>query len=172
MSYVMKNLKEIKEFRKVSKEISDKLHLFILLSQYTGIYPEKILALKVKDLRDKDYIYFKPESEPYNKLLIHKSLKPVINAQTEGMSENDLVFRAENEERPMSVDEMEKLIFIAGERMNLNKLTIETPRRTFFYEWYRLNKRDIGSLCVLFDEIKGIKSFMELIDEPYVRPEL
>lgn len=169
MTYVMKNSKEIKEFRKIAKEINDKLYLFILLSQYTGIYPRQILSLKVKDLHGKDHIYFKPESERYNKVLIHDSLKPVINFQLKDMSENDLVFRAENDERPISVEEMEQLIIAAGQEIKVNELSIETPRRTFFYEWYKVNK-EIGLLRLLFDEIKGIKSFMEVIDEPYTYP--
>ncbi|MGE8079244.1 site-specific integrase [Peribacillus loiseleuriae] len=109
-----------------------------------------LLELKVKDLRNKEYInVLETKNGNKRKQKLPAPLQKLINEYTKGMDENDYLFPSQKGDKPISRIQAHRILEKAEKHFNLEEIGTHSLRKTFGYWHYQQNK-DVAILQRLF----------------------
>ncbi|HEX3047095.1 MAG TPA: tyrosine-type recombinase/integrase [Bacillota bacterium] len=137
----------IENLKSVLLHQSYRNYFFFMLAINSGIPCDSILPLKVKDVRDKDFITIKGKIYDFN-----DDLKIEISRFAHGLKYNDYLFAAKTRQKskPISRNRVNKFLNNAAHEVGLEKIGFHTLRKTL--GWFHYQKyKDIKYLQELFE---------------------
>ena len=154
----MKVVQPIRDFDTVSDiidylmERSQRDCLLFMTGVYTGLRISDILTLRVKDVRDKEYITIKEQKTKKNKLiLVQYDLKVMIEEFIEDKKDNEYLFRSrQGRNKPITRQRAYKILREVAEEFHLKSIGTHTLRKTFGYHMYQRDK-DVAMLQEIFN---------------------
>ncbi len=125
--------------------------MFFVIGINCGLRISDILALDVKDVKNKKYIQLKEKKTgKFKKIPLNSKLKPLINKYTKRLNLNEPLFKSSSGER-MNRFEAYKIINKACCLAGLNEnIGTHSLRKTFGYHYYKRFK-DIVMLQKIFN---------------------
>jgi len=165
----------ISDFAAVMRSYSERDYVLFMTGLYLGRRISDILKLRVRDVKGRDYVYFreaKKNKESY--LKINKNLKDIFKQYCRDKKDNEYLFRPlrGKDNRPISRQEFWYILNKAASELGYeDKIGCHTLRKTLGRELYRqgveismimlvLNHDDVNYtkryIGVTTDEINGV----------------
>lgn len=118
----------------------------------TGLRISDILALKVKDVRDKTHISIKEiKTDKLKRFKINNGLLDELNKYIIGMDDEEYLFQSKKgDNKPISRVQAYRILNDAAKKVGLEQIGTHTLRKTFGYHFYQKTK-DIALLQQLFN---------------------
>jgi len=146
---------KIDEIKKILKEKNERNYIMFVIGIYTGLRISDILQLKVKDLKNQDYIILKEKkTKKSSRIFINPILKRDLKKYLENRIEDEYIIKSRKGiNKPLQRDMAYKLLAKAAEELGMDEIGCHTMRKTFGYHYYS-KKKDIGFLMQLFNHSK------------------
>lgn len=136
------------------KKSSYRNYLMFEIGIYIGIRISDILNIKVKDIKNKDYLKLREIKTNKEKLMpIPVPLKKEINSYIEDtkLTDNDYLFKSrKNKIKPITRVQAYNILRKIAKKYKLENIGTHTLRKTFGYHFYRSNN-DIALLMRIFN---------------------
>lgn len=120
---------------------------------YTGLRISDILKLKVRDVREKDYIYIREQkTRKERRITINRFLKKMYKEYIAGKRDYESLFSGKVQvNRPISRQRAYRILADAGEHFGImDGIGTHTMRKTFGYHYYQKTK-DVATLMEIFN---------------------
>lgn len=146
---------KIEDIKKILREKNERNYIMFVIGIYTGLRISDILQLKVKDLKNQEYIILKEKkTRKSQRIFINPILKRDLKKYLENRNEEEYIIKSRKGiNKPLQRDMAYKLLARAAEEMDMDEIGCHTMRKTFGYHYYAKNK-DIGFLMQLFNHSK------------------
>lgn len=155
MNYVqpIRSIEKIEEVKSILLHQSYRNYFMFVMGINTGLRISDLLPLKVKDVRDKEYIVAvlqktKNTKKAPKKIPINNDLKSEINKYTKNMGSNDYLFPSQKGGHIKRVQAYDVLRKAAG-TIGIDEIGTHTLRKTFGYHFYKKTK-DVALLQEIF----------------------
>lgn len=118
---------------------SERNYLMFMFGIYSGLRICDILRFKVRDVRDKDYIYLREKKTGKEKrFIIHGELKRMIREYTDGMKDYEYLFPSrKGRNKPISRQQAYAIMKDAAEEFGMDNIGTHTMRKTWGYHLYQ-----------------------------------
>ena len=154
MEYVqpIRDKEKIEEMKRELLKNGTRDYLLFYTGINTGLRISDILALQVKDIRDKTHISIREtKTNKSKRFKINNGLYDELNNFVAGMEDEDYIFKSKKgNNKPISRVQAYRILNDAGKRIGLNEVGTHTLRKTFGYHFYQKTK-DIALLQELFN---------------------
>lgn len=155
----------INDFAEVLRSYSERDYVLFMTGLYLGRRISDILPLKAKDVRNKEYLYFresKKNKESY--LKINKRLQTIYKSYCSGMADNDFLFAPlrGNKNRHISRQQYWHVLNKAAEELGYeDKIGCHTLRKTLGRELYHQGT-DITMIMLILghDDVNYTKRYI------------
>lgn len=116
--------------------------MMFMLGIYSGLRISDILRLRVRDVKDKDYIYLREKKTGKEKrFIINDELKGMLKEYTEKKNDYEYMFLSpEGNNRPISRQQAYNVLNEAAEHFGLDAIGTHTLRKTWGYHTYQQTK--------------------------------
>ena len=143
---------EIIKVKKVLAKKSKRDLLLFSLGINSGLRISDILKLKVKDVRNVDFIEIKEQkTQKYKRFPISYAYKRLLNNYINGKSPDEWLFKSKKGNRPITRVQAYRIISRTCEKAGITtKIGTHTLRKTFGYHFYQ-EKKDIALLQTIFN---------------------
>lgn len=132
-------------------EKSERNKMMFLFGIYVGIRISDILKLKVRDVRDMNYVSIREiKTGKERRFPINEELRPMINRYIKGKSDYEWLFPSRQQDKALSRYQAYKILSDAGEKFGLENIGTHTLRKTFGYHFYQ-QTHDIVTLQKIFN---------------------
>lgn len=155
MNYVqpIRSLEKIEEIKSILLHSSYRDYFMFVLGINTGLRISDLLPLKVKDIRNKDYIVVVPQKTKHikktpKKFPINNDLLVEIQKYTKSMRDNDFLFPSKKGGHIERVQAY-GILRNAGKKAGIGEIGTHTMRKTFGYHFYK-RKKDVALLQEIF----------------------
>lgn len=143
---------KIDEVKNALREKNERNFIMFCIGIYTGLRISDILQLKVKDLKNQEYLRLtEKKTGKDNKILINPILKRELKKYLENRSDEEYIVKSrEGDNKPLKRSMAYKILSAAAKELGLQDIGTHTLRKTFGYHYYTKTK-DIGMLMELFN---------------------
>lgn len=116
--------------------------MMFMLGIYSGLRISDILRLRVRDVKDKDYIYLREKKTGKEKrFIINDELKGMLKKYTEKKNDYEYMFLSpEGNNQPISRQQAYNILNEAAEHFGLDAIGTHTLRKTWGYHTYQQTK--------------------------------
>lgn len=113
--------------------------MIFMFGIYTGLRICDILKLRVRDVKDKDYIYMREKKTGKEKRFpINDELRPILNDYIEGKKEFEFLFKSRKGiNKPVTRECIYRILHNAAKQFGLDSIGTHTLRKTFGYLLYQ-----------------------------------
>lgn len=127
-------------------------YIMFIIGINSGLRISDILMLRVKDVKNKDYVSIREKKTGKQKIFpINTTMKKEIKAYCEERDLNEYLIKSrEGKNKPLSRVMAYKIIRLAGEYYGITNLGTHSMRKTFGYHFYKQYK-DIVVLQKIFN---------------------
>lgn len=131
----------LKDMENVLREQSERNYVLFMCGLYLGRRISDILPLRVRDVRGKDYIYFREKKK--NKeitIVVNKDLKKLLKNYCRGKKDYEYLFKRSRgkENKPISRQQYWKILNEAAQIIGYDeKIGCHTPRKSLGYWLYK-----------------------------------
>ncbi len=168
----IRNLKDLKKVESILAENPRDL-LFFTIGTNCGLRISDILALNVRDVKDKNYIYItEKKTGKFKKFPVNSKLKPMLDNFTKNRQLDEPLFMTKFQNRLGRITAY-YTIKDACKKANLEeKFGTHTMRKTFGYHHYKRYK-DVAMLQKIFNHSSSVVTLryigieQDQIDESY-----
>lgn len=124
------------------KEKSERDYVLFVFGIFTGLRISDILKLKVRDVRDRDYISMREiKTEKEKRFPINPILKPIIRDYIADKKDYEYLFRSrKGQNRPITRQQAYNILNKAAKEFGLYSIGTHTLRKTFGYHTYQQTK--------------------------------
>lgn len=154
MNYVepIRDGKKVEDISIYLRKQCERNYIMFTLEIYTGLRISDILALRIKDIKNKDYVNIREKKTGKQKIFqINSSVKKDIKVFCEDRDLNEYLIKSrEGRNKPLSRAMAYKIIREAGEYYDIPNLGTHSMRKTFGYHFYQQYK-DIVTLQKIFN---------------------
>lgn len=114
-------------------------YVLFMFGIYTGLRISDILKLRVRDVREKDYVYIRENKTGKEKRFpINAELKPVITSYIQGKKDFEYLFKSPNfPNKAISRQQAYNILTDAGKVFGICAIGTHTLRKTFGYHMYQ-----------------------------------
>lgn len=129
----------LEEFKERLRKIDDKYYIMFVIGIETGMMLQNILALKIKDIYNKDVI----KAEIGTKKIVREfkvpaDVKKIINDFCEGKDMEDYVVTGHvGSKNPVSREQAYRILKGVGKELGLSSIGAQTMRKTFAWRYYK-----------------------------------
>lgn len=113
-------------------EKSERNKIMFLFGIYVGIRVSDILSLKVRDVRDMNYVSIREMKTGKEKRFpINEELRPLLNRYIKGKADYEPLFPSRQQNKALSRCQAYNILSTAGEKFGLQHIGTHTMRKTF-----------------------------------------
>lgn len=154
----MNTMEPIRDIEKVY-DIADYLkcrnirdYVMFLFGIYTGLRVSDILKFRVRDVKDKNYVYIREQKTDKEKRFpIHDELKEVLEEYIKDKKEYEYLFKSgKGKNQPISREHAYRILKKAANTFGMECIGTHTMRKTFGYHAYEETK-DAVTLKEIFN---------------------
>ena len=133
-----------------NKNIRD--YVLFMFGIYSGLRITDILNFRVRDVRDKDYIYMREQKTGKEKsFLINKALKKILADYIYGMKDYEYLFKSpRGKNNHITRQQAYNIMNEAARSFGLEGIGTHSLRKTFGYHTYK-QVGDVGALMDIFN---------------------
>ncbi|QNU67252.1 site-specific integrase [Ruminiclostridium herbifermentans] len=148
-------IRDIELIRQIANDLKEKNirdYIMFLFGIYSGLRISDILKLRVKDVRNKEYItLYEQKTGKEKRFLIHPDIKPEIKKYTENMKDYEYLFASrQGTNKPISRARAYDILKEVAKQYNIDSLGTHSMRKTFGFLLYQQTK-DIVIVKELFN---------------------
>lgn len=138
--------------KRILKENGSRDYLLFLIGINSGLRISDILKLRVKDVKDKEYIeLIEQKTNKYKRFPVTKSFKYELKEYIIGKFSEEYLFASQKGSKPISRIQAYRIICNACINAGIKaRIGTHTLRKTFGYHFYQENK-DIALLQQIFN---------------------
>lgn len=143
-------IKDISEYLRYE---SERNYVMFMFGIYSGLRISDILKLRVRDVRNKKYIYMREKKTGKEKrFIINKNLKQIVDSYINGKKDYEYLFRNNNDKcnKAISRQQAYNILSEAGKKFGLDSIGTHTLRKTFGYHFYQ-QTHDAVTLMEIFN---------------------
>lgn len=145
----IRDMTKIEEIKSILKRNNYRDYFLFNFGINTGLRISDIINLRVKDVKEQDYIVLiEKKTKKTKRFLINNNLKVEINEYIQGMNENDYLFPSQKGGHIKRIRAYE-ILKEAGEKAGIKEIGTHTLRKTFGYHFYKTYK-DVAMLQKIF----------------------
>jgi integrase len=150
----IRNEEKIAEIINKLKETNIRNFIMFILGIYTGLRISDILQLKVKDVKDQDYIILIEKKTGKDKrIFINSQLKKELKQYVKNKDPDEYLLKSrEGDNKPISRIMAYIILKEVAESCGLKSIGTHTLRKTFGYHTYERTK-DVAGLMVIFNHV-------------------
>ncbi len=121
------------------KARNERNYVLFMFGIYTGLRISDILKLRVRDVREKDYVYIRENKTGKEKRFpINGELKPIIVNYIQGKKDFEYLFKSPNyPNKAISRQQAYNILTDAGKAFGIIAIGTHTLRKTFGYHMYQ-----------------------------------
>lgn len=154
MNYVepIREPEKVKSICDYLKKTNTRNYIMFLTGIYSGLRISDILELKVRDIKNRDYIFIREKkTKKQKKFTINPILKKEIKAYCAGKDLGEYLIKSrEGTNKPISREMAYKILREIGDIFGLTNLGTHTMRKTFGYHHY-MQYKDVALLQKIFN---------------------
>jgi len=143
---------KIEDIKKILKLKNERNYIMFCIGIYTGLRISDILQLKVRDLKNKEYIRLvEQKTDKDNLLFINPILKRDLKKYLENRDDEEYIIKShKGKNKPLQRDMAYKILASAAKELGMVDIGCHTMRKTFGYHYYSKTK-DIALLMDIFN---------------------
>lgn len=121
------------------RSTSERNYLMFMFGIYSGLRISDILRFKVRDVKDKDYVYLREKKTGKEKrFVLNDELKSIIREYVRGMKDYEYLFASrQGRNKPISRQQAYKIMSDAAKEFGLDNIGTHTMRKTWGYHLYQ-----------------------------------
>ena len=147
----IRDKEKIEEIKRILRHESYRNYFLFVMGINTGLRISDLLPLQVKDVRNKTHIVIREKKTGnIKRFLINNALRQEIDEYTQGMNDDDYLFKSERGNKPIQRVQAYKIINRAAKKAGLEEIGTHTMRKTFGYHFYQRTK-DVAMLQEIFN---------------------
>ena len=154
MNYVepIRDPGRVNDIKHYLKKDNERNYIMFLIGNNTGLRISDILNLKVKDVRNKQFITLREKkTRKQQTIKLNKFVKRELKEYCKDMDPNDYLIKSrEGTNTPLSRDMAYKILSEVAGMFNLSNIGTHTLRKTFGYHFY-LQTKDVALLQKIFN---------------------
>ena len=143
---------KIEEIKSILKQKNERNYIMFCIGIYTGLRISDILQLKVKDLKNQEYLrIWEQKTEKENRILIHSQLKRDLKKYLENREDDEYIIKSQKGvNKPLQRDMAYKILRSSAKDLGMQEIGTHTLRKTFGYHFY-MKTKNIALLMDLFN---------------------
>lgn len=148
----IRDLEKLAEIMDYLKTANERNYIMFMVGIFTGLRISDILQLKVKDVRDKEYLYVKEEKrDKVNRLYIMPDLKKALKPYVSGKHDDEYLIKSrKGKNKPIRRETAYQILNVAARHTGIREIGTHTLRKTFGYHFYN-DTKDIGTLMEILN---------------------
>lgn len=148
----IRDSQKVRDIQDYLKRINERDYVLFITGVYTGLRISDILRLKVKDVKDKRFIYIREKkTSKQNIIEINKLLEKEYKWYCSDKELDEYLIKSrEGVNKPITRVRAYKIIKDVGKGFGVENLGTHTLRKTFGYHYYKQTK-DVGTLMKMFN---------------------
>ena len=121
------------------KAKNERDYVLFMFGIYTGLRISDILKLRVRDVREKDYVYIRENKTGKEKRFpINSELKPIVEVFIREKRDYEYLFKSPNySNKAISRQQAYNILTDAGKAFGITAIGTHTLRKTFGYHMYQ-----------------------------------
>lgn len=149
----IKDIDVVNAFADFLRVRSERNYILFVFGIYTGLRISDILPLRVRDVKDKKYIYIREKKTNKEKrFIISKELLPLIKEYVFGKKDFEFLFKsAKGFNKPITRQHAYYILNQAGKELGISAVGTHTLRKTFGFFMYQQTK-DITAVKELLNQ--------------------
>jgi integrase len=130
---------DIADYLKVK---SKRDYMIFVFGIYTGLRISDILKLKVRDVKDKEFIYMREKKTDKEKRFpLNDELQPILKEYIKSKEDFEYLFKSrKGSNKPISREHIYRVLKAAAENFGIENIGTHTLRKTFGYFLYQQTK--------------------------------
>ncbi|MPQ27446.1 site-specific integrase [Bacillus paralicheniformis] len=163
----IREINDIERMKIILRKQSERNRFLFVFGINSALRISDMLPLKVKDVRDKDYVFAtERKTKKRRAVLIDDPLKKEINEYIKDMSDDDYLFKSSRRNKLISRIQAYRIIRDAAKELGLQNIGTHTMRKTFGYHFYQRTK-DIAELKEILNHSSEsiTKKYIDLNDD-------
>jgi integrase len=143
---------KVEDVMDILKKSNDRDYVLFLTGIYTGLRISDILQLKVRDVRDQDFIrIIEKKTGKERRFPIHRELKRVFHEYIPGKEDYEYLFKSRQcRNKPISRMRAYQVLNQAAGKLGLKNIGTHTMRKTFGYFLYQQTK-DLAAIKTILN---------------------
>lgn len=165
----IRDKKTLHDFKEILKETDLKYYIMVEIGVGTGLQLQDILALKVKNVKNKDSLTVTIGTKHIERdFVFSDELKEAIAAYTKDKKSNDyLITGFHGKNVPLSREQAYRVLRNAGRKVGISSIGAQTMRKTFAWNYYQ-ETHDIYYLQTLFNHASPSITYRFIGEKPNV----
>lgn len=138
----IKNINTIIDIADFLKSESERNYVLFMFGIYSGLRISDILNLRIRDVRNKQYIYIREKKTNKEKrFIISDDLKSILNTYVRNKKDFEYLFKSQKGlNNPISRQRAYSILKNAGKFFGVESIGTHTLRKTFGYFMYKQTK--------------------------------
>ncbi|KHO32075.1 integrase [Clostridium tetani] len=143
---------KVRDIQEYLKRTNERNYILFITGVYTGLRISDILRLKVKDVKDKRFIYVKEKKTSKRNIIeINKLMEKEYKWYCADKELDEYLIKSrEGINKPISRVQAYKIIKQVGKDFGVENLGTHTLRKSFGYHYYKQTK-DVATLMKMFN---------------------
>jgi len=119
--------------------VDSKLHgernrLLWIMGIYFGLRVERLLDIKVRDVRGKEYVYLREyKRKKERKLIVNDELMPILDDFIKDKADYEYLFASQKSSKPISRQQAWRILKKAAKTFDIDRMGTHTLRKTYGY---------------------------------------
>jgi len=143
----IRDVEKVREVREILAESSPRNELLFCIGIYTGLRISDILRLRVRDVRNRQYVTIKEmKTKKTKRFPIVRDLEKALEPYIEGKPDQEYLFKSrQGKNKPITRVRAYEILRVAAKTADLREIGTHTLRKTFGYHLYQATK-DVAML--------------------------
>lgn len=148
----IRDAQKVNDIQEYLKRTDERNYILFITGVYTGLRISDILRLKIKDVKDKRFIYLREKkTSKQNIIEINKLLEKEYKWYCADKELDEYLIKSrERVNKAISRVQAYKIIKNVGKDFGIDNLGTHTLRKTFGYHYYKQTK-DVATLMKMFN---------------------
>ena len=138
----IRDLNTVKDIAQYLRKDSERNYVLFAFGIYSGLRISDILKMRVRDVKNKNYIYLREKKTGKEKrFAINDELKSILKKYVANKEEYEyLILSPEGKNKPISRQQAYNILSEAGSEFGLEAIGTHTLRKTWGYHTYQATK--------------------------------
>ncbi len=154
MNYVepIRDLDTLENICDYLESTNERNYLLFMMGIYTGLRVSDILSLKVKDVKDKDFLTIREKKTRKNKIIkLNPILKRALKKHLATRDDKEFLIKSrQGYNKPINRTRAYQILKDIGDSFGIENLGTHSMRKTFGYHYYKKTK-DVVTLQKIFN---------------------
>lgn len=135
-------MQTVQDIAQYLKKQNERNYVMFAFGIYSGLRISDILKMRVRDVKDKNYIYLREQKTNKEKrFAINSELKSILKEYILGKEEYEYLFRSTHgKNKPLTRQQAYNILSDAGKQFGLDEIGTHTLRKTWGYHTYQMTK--------------------------------